>query len=252
MKNSILIKCTLLILCISFNSCLVQDGEDGADGIDGKDGIDGIDGLNGQDGLDGAPGATGPQGDPGNDGQDGTGLEEMAQYGSITMNLSGTRPDAIAFTDNTEFRFLGLDGEDFINYNIVTATEVGEDTEYFFNFRRFLTAPDATYNPTFFDWEATITNPGENTETVNLIVTTLNNYGVVGEDYKYFILDDGYDSDGEGVSNMQLTNIMFEPENNNHLTFSYSFSVDAANNDSGNELNVSGEVDVYLFELIEP
>ncbi|USD24057.1 collagen-like protein [Flagellimonas marinaquae] len=255
MKNSILIKCTLLILCISFNSCLVQDGEDGVDGIDGKngiDGIDGIDGINGQDGQDGAPGATGPQGDPGNDGQDGAGLDQMAQYGSITMNLNGTRPDDMAFTDNTEFRFLGLDGEDFVDYNIVVPTVMGVDTQYFFNFRRFLTAPDGTYNPTYFDWEVTITNPGEATETVDLVETTLNNYGVIGEDNKYFLLDEGYDSDGVGISNMQLINITYESENGNHLSFSYSFTVDAANNGSGNELNVSGEVDVYLFELIEP
>ncbi|MBR9853669.1 MAG: collagen-like protein [Algicola sp.] len=252
MKNSILFKCALLILCISFNSCLVQDGEDGVDGTDGKDGIDGVDGqngLNGQDGQDGSPGPSGPQGESGNDG---AGLDEMAQYGSIVLNLNGTRPDNIAFTDNTEFKFLGLDGEDFVLYNIVIPTVMGDDTQYFFNFRRFLTSPDGTYNPTFFDWEVTITNPGEATETVDLIVTTLNNYGVIGEDNKYFLLDDGYDSNGIGISNMQLTNIVFEPENGNHLSFSYSFTVDGANNGSGNELNVSGEVDVYLFELIQP
>ncbi|MCK0161711.1 collagen-like protein [Allomuricauda sp. F6463D] len=251
MKSKFLFSFLFLTLCFSFNSCLVEDGVDGINGMDGVNGKDGVNGVNGQDGQDGAEGPQGTQGDPGNDGQDGAGLDEMAQYGSVSLHLSGTRPDDVPFTDNTEFRFLGLDGEDYVDYNIIIPTEMGEDTQYFFNFRRFLTAPDATYNPAYFDWEVTITNPGEETEEVDLVETTLNNYGVIGEDNKYFMLDDGYDSDGEGVSNMQLTNLVFEPENGNHLSFTYHFTVDGANNDSGNELNVSGEVDIYLFELIE-
>ena len=236
------------MLCISFNSCLVEDGEDGVDGIDGIDGTDGVNGIDGQDGQDGAEGPEGPQGEPG---EDGAGLEEMAQYGWVSLNLNGTRPDDVPFEDAVQFNFTPLDGEDFVDYNIVISTEMGEDTEYFFNFRRFLTAPDGTYNLTNFDWEVTITNPGEDTEVVGLIETTLTNYGVIGDDNKYFILDEGYDSDGAGVSGMELTDIVFEPENGNHLSFSYSFSVDAANNGSGHPLNVSGEVDVFLFELIE-
>ncbi|MAU17354.1 MAG: hypothetical protein CMH46_17655 [Muricauda sp.] len=251
MKSKFLFSFLLATLCICFNSCLVEDGVDGIDGVNGVDGKDGINGINGQDGQDGTEGPQGTQGDPGNDGEDGAGLEEMAQYGWVSLNLSGTRPDDVPFEDSVTFKFTPVDADDFGDYNIVTFTEIGEDTEYFFNFRRFLSSPDNLYNITYFDWEVTITNPGENTEVVDLVETTLNNYGVIGEDNKYFILDDGYDSDGEGVSGMELTNIVFEPENGNHLSFSYSFTVDAANNGSGHELNVSGEVDVFLFELIE-
>ncbi|MDF0718307.1 hypothetical protein PY092_19260 [Muricauda sp. 334s03] len=248
MKSKIFFKCMLPMLCIAFNSCLVEDGEDGIDGIDGVDGKNGIDGIDGQHGQDGAEGPEGPQGESG---EDGAGLEEMAQYGWISMNLNGTRPDDVAFEHSTEFKFAPVDATDFGDYNIVTATPMGDDTEYFFNFRRFYSSPDGTYNITYFDWEVTITNPGQDTEAVGLIETSLNNYGVVGDDNKYFILDDSYDSDGEGVSGMELTNVVFEPENRNHLSFSYSFSVDAANNGSGHELNVSGEVNVFLVELIE-
>lgn len=67
------------MLCIAFNSCLVEDGEDGIDGQHGQDG------------------AEGPEGPPGESGEDGAGLEEMAQYGWISMNLNGTRPDNVAF-----------------------------------------------------------------------------------------------------------------------------------------------------------
>jgi hypothetical protein len=255
MKNSILIKCTLLILCISFNSCLVQDGEDGVDGIDGKngiDGIDGIDGINGQDGQDGAPGATGPQGNTGNDGQDGAGLEEMAQYGSITMNLNGTRPDDIPFTSEATFEFSTLDGTDIDNYNSVVTTQSGNDVIHIFNLRRFITSPSETYNAGFIQWsDFIVTNLGTENQDIELLDEIwINNHAVILEGNKYFIIDNHLAS--EDIIGFTITNLIFDINDNNHLTFSYSFSVDAADNDSGNELNVSGEVDVYLFELIEP
>src|SRR5690606_22145108 len=117
-----------LALGVAMTSCSIEDGKDGVDGIDGRDGQDGLNGADGQDGADGEDGAPGQDGA---DGKDGAGLEEMAQYGAVTMLLTGTRPDNVPFEQTTSFKFTPLDPEDFFQYNILTTTQIGDDTEYF-------------------------------------------------------------------------------------------------------------------------
>lgn len=237
----------LFILCtgLTLTSCSIEDGKDGIDGIDG---LDGKDGANGQDG---APGQDGAAGQDGANGEDGVGLDEMAQYGAVTLNLSGTRPDGIPFEDSTVFKFTPIDATDFGNYNILTATPMGDDIEYFFNFRRFYSSPDGTYNTTFVDWEVTVINPGQATQNIESVVININKYGVIGADNKYFVIQDTYETGGEGVSEIVIPDMGFDPNSGNHLSFSYTLIVDGANNSSQNELNVSGTVDVHLLEEIQ-
>lgn len=248
MRLNLLYGFIFLALCTSFNSCLVEDGEDGMDGINGIDGKDGIDGLDGQDGADGADGPQGPQGEPG---KDGAGLDEMAQYGFISMNLSGTRPDDVLFESEAIFEFSTLDGTDIDDYNSVVITQSGDDLIHTFNLRRFITPPSETYNAGFIEWaDFTITNPGTENQAVELMDEIwINNHAVILEGNKYFIIDDHIAS--TDIIGLTISNLTYDPNDNNHLTFSYSFTVDGANNGSGHELNVSGEVDVYPFELIE-
>ncbi len=253
MKFIKLLGIAVLALGVSMTSCSIEDGKDGVDGIDG---VDGQDGLNGADGKDGADGQQGPPGQDGQDGQDGqngaVGLEEMIKYGAVTLDLSGTRPDGVVFEDSATFRFTPIDADDFDSYNIVSSTQMGDDIEYNFAFRRFYSSPDGTYNINFIQWELVVINPGQETQNVQSATVTINNYGVIGDDNKYFMVDNVFASGGAGVSEMVFTDMVFDPNAGNHLTFSYAFTVDAANNDSGNELSVSGTVDINLLELIQP
>lgn len=249
MKFIKLLGIAVLALGVSMTSCSIEDGKDGVDGIDGVDGQDGLNGADGQDGADGADGLDGAPGQDGADGQDGVGLEELAKYGFLTLELSGTRPDNIPFEDSSIFQYSPIDPDDFDEYNIVTITPVGNDTEYFFNFRRFLSSPEGTYTINYIDWELRVTNLGEQTESIQSVVFDYK-YGVVGDDYKYFMLDETYESGGAGISEMVFTNLTFDPNAGNHLSFEYAFTVAAANNGSGNELSISGTVDINLLELI--
>jgi len=239
----------VLALGVTMTSCSIEDGKDGIDGIDGRDGQDGLNGADGQDGADGADGVNGLDGAPGQDGIDGLGLEELAKYGFITLELSGTRPDNLPFEDSASYRFSPIDPDDFDIYNIVTITQVGNDTEYFFNFRRFLSSPEGTYTINYMDWELTVVNLGQETESVGDVVIALK-HGVIGDDYKYFMINDEYESGGAGISEMTFTDLAFDPNAGNHLSFSYAFTVNGANNSSGNDLSISGMVDVNLLELI--
>ena len=244
MKLIRLFGAAILAMSITLASC---SGEDGKDGINGIDGIDGKDGLNGQDGTDGT------DGQDGQDGQNGVGFDEMVQYGSVTLNLSGTRPDGVAFEDTNTFKFTPPDGDFLNNNNHLVETDLGNnDINYYFEFTRFLSTPDNINNNSHIYWGLDIDNIGEATELLNGAAIYLDSYAVIGDDSKYFTLTDYFGSGNNGVSDFQFTDLIFDAEDNNHLTFSYSFEVLAANNDSGNDLTVSGTVDVYLLEEITP
>lgn len=233
----------ILAMGMTMASCSIEDGKDGINGIDGADGQDGINGADGQNGQDGA------SGEDGADGQDGAGLGDLAKYGAITLNLSGTRPDGIAFEDSAIYQFTPIDPDDFDEYNIVTITQVGNDTEYYFNFRRFFSIPEGTYTTTYLDWELSVTNLGEQTENIDSVIIYIK-HGIIGDDYKYFMVNQEFESGGAGISEMVFSNLAFDPNAANRLSFSYSFTVDAANNSSGNELSVSGTVDINLLEKL--
>ena len=236
MKLVRLFSAAILAMSISLISC---SGEDGKDGINGVDGIDGKDGLNGQDGKNGLDGQ---------DGQNGEGFDEMIRYGSVTLNLSGTRPDGVAFEDTNTFKFTPSDGDFFNNNNQLNITDLGNnDMGYYFTFTRFLTTPDDVYSESSIFWELDMINIGEEIQKASVY---LNNYAIIGDDNKYFTMSNYFGSGNNGVSDFQFTDLTFDAEDNNHLTFSYSFEVLAAYNDSANDLTVSGTVDVYLLEEI--
>ena len=82
----------------------------------------------------------------------------------------------------------------------------------------------------------------------------INEYSIIGADNKYFTMDSpfpGYVFNQSGVSDLEYTDLVWDGETNN-LTFSFSFTVDAENNNSNHELTVSGDVDVILLEEIQP
>jgi Collagen triple helix repeat (20 copies). len=209
----------LSILCIglTLTSCSIEDGKDGIDGIDG---LDGKDGANGQDGASGEDGAPGEDGAAGQDGEDGVGINSLAEYGWVSLELSGTRPDEIAFEESSVFLFTPNDPEDWEDYNIVEITPIGSDTEHFFNFRRYLSTPNTDVNNNFVDWEVSILNLGEQSESIQSIKVFIK-HGILDTDNKYFMINDEYQSGGTGVSEMVITDLTFNPEDRYHLFFNY-------------------------------
>ncbi|WP_396590616.1 hypothetical protein [Allomuricauda sp. R78024] len=280
MKLNRLFSAAIVILTLCSVSCSTEDGLDGVKGDPGTIGETGATGINcwdtnsnganddnedinqdgefnafdcrGMDGADGANGVDGENGTNGNNGEngvDGVGLEDMIKFGFIEVELQGTRPDGDAFTDNQIFRYTPVDGDDIDTYNSVVSNNQGNDIVYQFELRRFLSTPDEVYQIAFADISLSITKPGQLPLVFNQASVQINNYAVIGNDNKYFVLDDQYEDNGAGVTDFVLSDVSFDTVTNN-LQFSYSFTVDAANNDSNNELNISGNVDVFVLELI--
>lgn len=189
--------------------------------------------------------------DDGTDGMDdknGIGLDDLVRYGAISVNLEGTRPDGILFTDAAVFQFLPTDVFDFDNFNIVTSKINGEDVIHEFIFSRFLSTPDDGFQETTADIFLEVINlDAGNIDDFSL---EINSYAVIGEDNKFFAFDDFFAHDGSGVTNFKLSNLVFNDETN-RLSFTFSFDVDAGNNSTGHDLKVSGAVDITIFEEIE-
>ena len=232
----------LFAMAFCMTSCSPEDGKDGIDGIDGTNGIDGINGQDGADGQDGTDGADGQNG------ADGVGFDELAKFGHITLELEGTRADNVAFQDSTSFKFMHVENFEF--YNSVTSSMVGDDLVYSFDIRRFFSSPDDIYQESYMDIFLEIANPGEESETLSFFSYNINEYSVVGSDGKYFYLDHGYNNFSLEITNLEISDVAYDTETN-HLTFSYTFTVNALANATGNDLNMSGTVDVIMLEEID-
>ncbi len=229
MKN-IYIK-TILVCCLTlFLAC--EGGEDGANGLDGIDGIDGTDGMDGSDGIDGETDEI---------------YAELSKYGSINLTIEGTRIDDVPFTTTTEFKFTptmitnSWDG-DVSDSNLVFFNE----DETVFSLGRFLSTPgeDVPYSALYF----IVSDPGEETESYDFELE-VGNYAVITDDLQYFVLDESFE-DGDNIENFEITNYSFD-ETTNNLVLSFTFEVLGENNDTGNDMTVSGEVDVIVVEEYE-
>lgn len=223
----------LFICCLSIflTNC---EGEDGTAGPDGQDGIDGIDGSNGDNGA---------------NGQNGVGFEELTRFGSITITSTGTRNDnEAAFTDTTIFEFTGISPEALIDGNSVILDT--ETSNMSFNLNRFLSTPDRRFQGSNIEINLAVTNTGANPEFDFTI--EFNEYNIVFDDLGVLQIDESYDNNlgvELPVNNFSITNFNFN-EDTNVLTFLFSLDIDAENNDSQNDLSISGEVDVIVLENI--
>ncbi|MFC4218721.1 hypothetical protein [Flagellimonas marina] len=241
----------LVAMALCLSSCSGEDGKDGINGLDGVDGTNGINGTNGADGADGADGQDGMDGMDGQDGANGVGFDELTKFGYITLEMDGTRVDNVAFQDSTSFRFSPINADQLAQLNFVNSTETEEGYDYQFNIGRFLSAPDNVYQESTFHLSLNVSNPGTENETINSFIYAVGGYAVIGDDNKYFVLNSSYDviSD-ENVFNVEITDITYDAETK-HLTFNYAWTVSALGNGTGNELNMSGMVDVILLEEVE-
>ncbi len=117
--------------------------------------------------------------------------------------------------------------------------------------RRFLSSPDQDVNQSLFRIYLNMENLGTENETHVPTTNVIIRYTVVGNDNKYFTLNHTFQFGQPGISDLELTDLVWNDETNN-LTFSFSFTVDAEYNNSDHELTVSGDVDVFLLEPIQP
>ncbi len=226
MKNFFLRTIVIGVLGLLSTNC--EDGDIGPAGADGIAGLDGVDGANGQNGT---------------NGQNGVGFDELAKFGSITLTLEGTRPDNIPFTKTDEFKFTAV--EDIDRFNNVAI----EENSLEFSIERTLSAPDDDFQGSEIEIFLVLTNPGEANETIEFDLF-VDDYTMIFDDLTYFGFRDDFTNDQIGVTNFSITNFNFNNETN-AVTFSFSFNVDAANNDTGHDLTISGEVDVVVVEDID-
>ena len=240
MKNNFLqilgAACLVLFMGSSITSCSVEDGIDGTNGIDGVDGQNGIDGADGQDGADGA------------DGADAIGLEEFANYGSIAIQVQGTRPDSVAFDQETEL--------EFISPRFYDNSFEDDDPDLEFDFLRLVNAPNVD-EVNGVNIELYVEDHGLSSQNFNFDIE-FSDFVVVSEDLRYISLSDSYSgpintNDKIGRSNvadtLSINEYSFDDTTNN-LKFSFTMDIAAANNETGNDLTISGTVDVIVFENV--
>ncbi|MEW7277643.1 hypothetical protein ABW636_03520 [Aquimarina sp. 2201CG1-2-11] len=214
----------LCFLSITLFNC---EGEDGANGINGINGIDGISGENGANG------------------ENGVGFDELTQFGSIKVTFTGTRPDDVPFNDTAEFKFTPIEGDQLEDHSGI----VIDEDEISYRVFRFLSTPDDSYQESTLGVKLDIINPGQEDESKELFFA-VDDYAIISNDFKYVVLDEGeYNHDDDEISNFSITNYSFNEETNN-LVFSFFFVVDGDSNDTGNELTISGDVNVTVLENV--
>ncbi len=227
--NHINIYKTIFICCfgVLFANCEVEDGDIGPAGQNANNGIDGTDGINGTDGT------------------DGLGFGELTQFGSITLTLEGTRPDDVAFTDSNVFRFTPLSPEILPQSNSV----IVEESSLQFDFGRFLSVPGGEeFQSVGTTLSLLVTNPDTAPE-FNLSLFSIFQYPVISEDLTVLDITTFIGSDND-IENFNITNFNFNNETN-VLTFSFTLDVPENRNSTGNELSVSGEVDVIVLRELQ-
>lgn len=251
MKNKFLqvlgAACLVLFMGSTITSCSVEDGVDGINGIDGVDGADGADGSDGSNGLDGS------------DGADAIGLEEFANYGSIELRVQGIRPDSVAFDYETELEFISPE----LYYNSFEDKNQNLD----FYILRLADAPN-TDQINGLGIEFYVSDNGLASQEFDLDIE-FSDLAIFSEDLKYIILSDYIQGTPltNGNNNNNITDRVVDNNTNNspntfsisdysfddttnNLKFSFAMGIPAANNQTANDMNIEGTIDVTVFENI--
>ena len=157
--------------------------------------------------------------------------------------MTGTRPDNdTAFTSESEFRFIH---NEYGNNDIYDdESEISKiESEIEFQVTRFMQSPDA-HEANSVEFDLNVYDAGLETE--NYYFELSSDFSVVFDDLKYIVFDGSFDS--EDVDNFSITDYSYD-ETTSNLKFSFSFDIDG-DNPTGNDLSVSGTVDVFVFEAI--
>ncbi|WP_438710151.1 hypothetical protein ACSTS3_13415 [Aquimarina muelleri] len=200
------------------------EGEDGVNGIDGQAGVDGVSGENGINGENGV---------------NGVGFEELTKYGAVTLNISGTRSDNVDFTHAGELKFTHNEsGNNDVEFN---------DPNVNYSVVRFVNSPDSHDNSSV-RLNLTVNDAGLSTQNFGFFVN-FNGYSIISDDLKYFEISAGYADSNTSVSNFSITEYSFD-EMTNNLKYTFTMTVAGANNITGNDMIISGTVDVIVLESL--
>ncbi|WP_103865833.1 collagen-like protein [Aquimarina sp. I32.4] len=201
------------------------EGEDGENGIDGVNGISGVDGSNGANGQNGA------------NGENGVGFDELTKYGKIILDIAGTRSDNVAFAHTAELKFIHNDsGNNEVFYD---APNIG------FSVTRFVNSPDSREDSSVRLF-LFVNDAGLPTQNFGFNVR-FDDYSVISDDLKYFDIHDTYGQSDLGVSDANITGYSFDEATNN-LRCTFMMTVAGTNNITGNDMIISGTVDVIVLE----
>ncbi|WP_025744077.1 hypothetical protein [Aquimarina pacifica] len=212
-------------------SCSVEDGDIGPAGQDGLNGIDGTDGTNGIDGV------------------NGEGFDELVEFGDISIQLAGTRPDNKAFTATDVFRFMPQSSNVVPFANSVVPIESEESgSTLLFTIGRLLSAPDDNLQSSAIITQLSVTNPGSADQTFELNLQIFR-YAVIADDLTFFDFSNIGDNQIPELSNVAVTDFSFD-STTNAITFSFTADIPADNNTSGHEVAISGQVNAVVFEEI--
>ncbi|UII21869.1 hypothetical protein [Fulvivirga ligni] len=221
MKNHFYI--IIIIAMCMFMAC--QDGEVGPAGPDGANGTNGTNGTNGLDGQ---------------DGENGEGYDQIAKYGNIMVYLDGMTPEDVVFKDTSNFKFASIGY--LRTYNIINIGETSSSISVY----RFLSTPDDIYQASRVTVSANITEEDGNFTFENFSIFFFKD--IVTTDFKVFDIANTFNS--STYTDLDISNYSYDPSTGS-LQFTFSFNVSGSNNATGNDLTVSGEVDIIILENLD-
>lgn len=200
----------------------------------------------GPQGEQGDTGAQGPAGPQGPEGPSGPGYETAVKNGFIVQELAGTLPGGEVFTDSAMFAYspeqIGTDW--MVSSEMI---DLGEGN-YIFGIKRFYGSVDDVYNDVFVSMIFSINGFGTANEEV-VIENTEFHYYHVTDDNRF--LEFNYDTaDGTELQDVNITNLEFDPAAK-AVSFDYEYTMPGFLNSTGNDLEVSGVVDVLTYERIQ-
>lgn len=159
------------------------------------------------------------------------GLNDAAQYGKITVKLDGTRPDGEDFTKEIVFRYMPEEGPQY--------SSVSYDGDAYFFVQRHHGAVNESHNDNYAGF-----NLQADTETDTPANGSFYMYTSVidDKDNVYFYLDENFTIDMADVTNFNYS------EGTGKLKFSFTTELDSESNSTGNDLTITVEANVNVFE----
>jgi hypothetical protein len=201
-----------------------------------------------EDGKDGITGPAGANGTNGTNGSNGVGFEEMLKYGAITVTTSGMTPSKIAFEQTNIFKFANvnasgskvLKGANYLRFYLSRSLDVQTDRGGASGFNLELNIEnigDANERKDFRNYFS-----GLQIKTANSSFYTL--YGQFTNKYESYDPNDNYNNQ---IKDLKTEGYSYDAATGK-LKFSFSYTVAADKNNTGNILTVKGQVDVIVLE----
>lgn len=178
------------------------------------------------------------------DGENGLGFDERTEFGGVEINLNGTLPNREDFNTSTSLPIASVSTVD------VDLTEEEEENIHTFTIGYESVGPFSSATIVL-----SVTDIGGNDEEINSFSLTVGGIQILIEDNQPFVINDSFnfikDSNILDVDDVDIDNLVFDKATGK-LSFSFKFDLDDDQNTTDNDLDVSGTVDVTIFEIVKP